>query len=205
MAETFGQISAAIPFRALTTVRLKLPGREKELVPHRHTGARAERKRQLVGIHRVVHRWDGIEISANCERVVAGDFSVVGVGRRRKQKCAAAAGAFFQRIDKFVVGPSANAGLWIGRDVGTYEHAKRCFEWTAAGKIVAATRQRMAGDAIADDGEITAPFDLIEFLRVDTTCLRHNRPDQRQADRKRARHGCEIFLRITHARANQGF
>ncbi len=51
--------------------------------------------------------------------------------------------------------------------LGASEFAERRFDGAAAGKIVTAAGQRVAGRAIADDGKIVAALDLIEILLID--------------------------------------
>ena len=114
---------------------------------------------------------------------------------------AAASGAFGQRIDEFVVGPGADSGLRIGRDVGRDEFAERRFDRPAAGEIAAAAGQRVARRAIAGDGEIMSVFDLAEILLVDARRLRRQRPAQCGAGEKNARQSRQTFESLRHERA----
>ena len=167
MAEALGQIGAAIPLGALVRIRHKCPGREVQPIPHPHGRANVERKRQLIWLDRILHGRNGVEIGADRQRVVARHLGVIGVGHGRIEVPAIATGALGHRVDELVVGPGADAGRRIGRDVRRQDDAERRFDRAPAGKVVAAARQRMAGRAIADDRQIAAALDLLEILLVD--------------------------------------
>ena len=152
MAETFGQIGAAIPFQTLVGDRTERPRHKEQHVPNRHGSANIERKWQLIRLHRVVHGRNRVEIGAERHCIITRELGIVGVGHGRIETCPVAAGAFGQCVDELVIGPGADAGCRIGRDIGRDEIAERHFDDTPAGEVVAAGGQRVAGGTIADDG-----------------------------------------------------
>ena len=64
--------------------------------------------------------------------------------------------------------PVSGSGVILGAKM----LAERRFDRPAAGEVMAAAGQRVAGGAIADDREIAAALDLIEILFVDAGRLR---------------------------------
>jgi hypothetical protein len=66
--------------------------------------------------------------------------------------------AFAQRADEGLLGPAADAGIGVRRDVGAVERAERRFDRPAAGKRSSAFGG-MADLAIADRGELRALCD----------------------------------------------
>jgi hypothetical protein len=96
-----------------------------------------------------------------------------------------APGALGHRVNELIVGPGADTGRRIGRDIRREQPAERRFERAAAGKVVAAARKGMTGGAIADDREITAELDLFEFLLIDPL---RQRAARQHGQHQRAQH-----------------
>jgi hypothetical protein len=96
---------------------------------------------------------------------------------------------FRQRIDEFIVGPSADARDRIWRDVRRDDFAKRRFDRTSAGEVVTAAGQRVARGTIANDSKVTTVIKLTEILRVDARGERRaaHWQHERRAKQKTAR------------------
>ena len=152
--------------------------------------------------HVVVHRRHRVEISADGERVGAGDFGVIGVRHCRIKTRTVSPSPFRQCIDEFVVRPGADPGLRIGSDVWRDKFTKRRLDRAPTGKSVVAARQRVTGRAIADDGQITAALGLSKILGIDSGRARGvGWRGQRQGEQKNA----PQLPFLTHARADPDF
>src|SRR6185312_5450297 len=115
-------------------------------------------------------------------------------GHGRIEAHAAAAHATLHRAQEVVVGPGADAGLAIGRQVGGEKLAERRLDGAAAG-IGLAIGIGMAGGAVGDGGEIAAALDGLEALPVACHALVVARrigaagtDDQEQAEKRAAPH-----------------
>src|SRR6185295_12127401 len=111
--------------------------------------AHVERSTQIVrpvlGAHRLARR----DIRVQRVDVFVGQAGVVLVRKRRVQMASVAVYAFAQRADEGLLGPAADAGIGVRRDVGAVERAERRLDRPAAGKRSSAFGG-VAGLAIAD-------------------------------------------------------
>ncbi len=171
-----------------------MPGPEVQLVPCFHSLAYVEREWQLVDLHRVANRRNGVEISSDRQGIWFGEPRHVGVRHRRIKMSAVATGAFGQRVHKLLIGPCANSCLRVGRDVGCDQTAERSFDAPASGEPVPRAWQGMTGAAIADVAQISATFDLREILRI-------GRRAGGSRDRCQANHDSRcVGSQVTHGR-----
>src|ERR1700751_6105106 len=108
MLGTFYDIGAAVPFRRLVSIGLEFARCKIELVPTNHSLALIERERQLVRMYLVVGGFQGIQIRADLNYVLARHFRVIGVGHRRIEMDAAVPDAIAHGVDELAVGPAAD-------------------------------------------------------------------------------------------------
>src|SRR6185437_15290802 len=111
-----------------------------------------------------------------------------------------ASGALRQCIDEFVIGPGADAGLRIWRDVGRQQRSEWRLDRTSPRHFVAAAGQRMACGAVADDGKVVPTLDLPEALLVDACsagwscrCGKRDARDSAQQPFSLATHGRAVL------------
>ena len=134
MAEAFDQIGAAIPACRLRRIGFERAGLMEQRVPSRQQRTQVERKRER-GVGRLSARTGGCAIRIGIERlqVGVGCLGKMRIGKRRIELPAVAMDALAHRALEGGIGPRADAGLGIGRDVGAVDGAERRFERPAAG------------------------------------------------------------------------
>jgi hypothetical protein len=119
------QIGAAVPFVALAGHRLELGRRKEQLAPGEQAQPDVERKRQPVFRPGRIHRGDAPHIGPQCLEIVVLD-SGIGVERHRRIEIGPIrADAVVKRLLELRVGPFADSGRGIGRDVDGIERAER--------------------------------------------------------------------------------
>src|SRR5690348_14093763 len=82
MTERLGEIRTAVPFRALTGIRLEPPIRVEYEVPEPHQVALIEWKRQIVLRREVSHRFKSEQILLDRQNVFPGQQRIGGIGKR---------------------------------------------------------------------------------------------------------------------------
>ena len=185
MREPLDQIGAAIPFRALGAVRLVGAAMQEQELPAGDQDAVIERKGKLVFARRRADRLPRHQVSVKRAIILIADIGEMIVGKCRVEMPAVAIDARAHGAAERGFGPSADPGLWIGRDIGGKDRAERCRHRQAAGKILAAAHG-VAIAAISDRRKLAAALDQtgiegLRFWRID----RGNRRPPR--DRKRRR------------------
>jgi hypothetical protein len=92
--------------------------------------------------------------------VGVGDVSIGRVRHRRIKTCAIAPLAAAQGVEEILIAVTADAGGFVGRDVGRVERPERQRKRQPAG-IVRAARRGVANQAIGGAGEIFAALEQI--------------------------------------------
>jgi hypothetical protein len=157
MAETLGEIGAAIPFFALRRVGLIRALLQEQHVPGGHQRADVQREDEIVARRRRLDRLACHQIGIERLVVVVGDQGEMIIGKSRIEMRAVAIGAFAHGALEGLDAPVADAGLLIRRDVGRIDRAERRGHRETAGEGLAAGRS-VAGDAVADGGELRPVF-----------------------------------------------
>src|ERR1700723_143247 len=126
---------------------------EESQIPECHGPALVERERETVRRRRAVHGREAEDISFNCDRVIAADPTIGGVGKRRIEMGTVFGYAAVQSTYEIVIAPSTNACLPIGCDFRRIDGSERQFERQSAGKRFSA-RRIVAGCTIRGASEI---------------------------------------------------
>src|SRR6185369_17660050 len=155
MSKPVDEVRAAVPLRVACGVWPERAALEVERLPRGDQGADVEWSTQLVGHVLGAHRLARRDVRVQRVDVFVGQAGVVLVRERRVQVASVAVEALAQRADEGWLGPAADAGVGVGRDVGTVERAERRFDRPTAGERLAAFGG-MADLAIADRGELRA-------------------------------------------------
>ena len=188
------QVGAPVPFGRPLRIGREFARREIERIPDPHRGADVERERQRVRDHLVLHRRDGLEVGADRQHVGARHLGVGGVRHGGIKPRAIGTNSPANGVVELVIGPRADAGVAIRRDVGRDDVAERRFDRAAAGKRLARIGNGMTGGAIGRDREIAAVLNLSECLAVgavgDDGLHRHEQRHQRGRRAERDRWGC---------------
>ena len=158
MAEAFDQIGAAIPCLGFGRVGLKYAGLVEQRIPSRHQRAQVERKRQRILRRLRAHRRLRHQIGIERLHVGVGGPGEMRVGKRRIEMPAVAMNALAHRAFEGGIGPRADSGFDIGRDVGRVDRAERRRQRLAAG-VEDAVRRGVADRAVAERGELLAARD----------------------------------------------
>src|SRR6185437_1042467 len=137
VAEAFHEIGAAIPLRRLPRVRLERARLEEEGVPSGDGFAHRERPRKVRRLRRLLHRRDRIEVRLDREHVVAAELREPRIRERGIEMLAVRADAVVHRLVELLVGPLADAGFLVRRDVGRIDRAERRGDRAAAGEGLA--------------------------------------------------------------------
>ena len=118
MAKTFDEIGAAIPDFRFACVGLERLGLMEQRVPSRQQRAKVERKPQRV-VRRFRARWR-LRHQPGIERLQVGiaNLGEMGVGKRWVEMPTIAMYTFAHRALEGGIGPIADAGRLVGRDVG---------------------------------------------------------------------------------------
>ncbi len=165
----FDDIRAAIPFRRLLRVGLIAARPEVERVPEHHRLADVERERQLVRIHRVADRFNGLEISADRQHIVVAQLGIGGIRHRRIEALTVVASALMQGGKELFVGPTSDTRLAIGRDVCSDDLSEGSFQRQPACERLPAGRCMTCG-AIAEHRKVASAFDPLETLGLLRRC-----------------------------------
>ena len=158
MAETLDEIGAAVPCGALRRIRGEGLGFMEQRVPAGHQRANIKRDgegglRSFGADRRLGHQM-GIERL----EVGLGGFGKGRIGKRRIEMPAVARDTFAHRSCKGRIGPGADAGLGIRRDVGGIDGAEGRLDRPATG-IGRAVGGGVADGAVAEGGEQAAAFE----------------------------------------------
>jgi len=184
----FHQVGAAVPLLGLLRVRLEAFVIEKQQVPQGDAPALVERKADVVLPVRLVHRFQAEQVGLDGEDVLARHQGVGGVRKGRVVVAAIRADALLHGLDELIVGPVADAGFLVRRDVGRVQRAERHLHRQAAGVGLAAFGD-VAGQAVRGAGEVFAAFEQ-GVVRL----LRHGRrAEQGQGSAQQAA-GCESIV-----------
>src|ERR1700688_2640320 len=115
----------------------KSAGCEVDRVPYDQCGSDVEGERQPIGVDLVGRRIDGLQISADSQHILTPHFSKGRIGHRWIEVSAAAAATAPQRGYKLIVGPSADSGLTVRRNVRPDQGAEGCLQRDASSKRLA--------------------------------------------------------------------
>ena len=189
MRQPFDQIGAAIPFRALSGVRLVGAVAQKQQFPARDHHALIERKGKLVGaggrVGRLPRHQKGVERAV----ILIADIGEMIIGKGRIEVLAAAIDARAHGAAERGFRPAADPGLRVRRDIRGIDRAERRRHRKSPGKVPAAARG-VTGAAVSDRGKLAAAFDErgIERLRRGLLDRRDRRPPR---DRKCRNHATD--------------
>src|SRR4051794_18358419 len=125
MAEPGDEIAAPIPGRALALVRLEQAGLEIHHVPDPHQAAIAKRPAQFWRLVAAGHGRERSEIGPDRQRVVLRHPREIGVGERRIIVGAVWGDTGAHGAGEVGVGPGANAGVAVRRQVWGVDRAER--------------------------------------------------------------------------------
>jgi hypothetical protein len=153
------EIRPPVPLLRFLRVRLEGPGLEEQRVPTGHRLAHAERPRELRLLRLLAHRPEGIEVGLDGEHVVARHLREPRIGKRRVEVLALVVDPLVHRAVELLVGPVADAGLAVGRDVRRVDDPERRGDRAVAGEGLAPV-VGVAGGAIAGVDEVAAALDL---------------------------------------------
>ncbi|MNK91188.1 hypothetical protein D3C87_1112750 [compost metagenome] len=158
VAQSIGQIRAAIPLCGARGVRYVLLVAVEQHVPSSQQRPGVERERQLRFGWARYHRVGGHQVGIERLHVGIADLGKRRVREGRIEPAAIAMDAFAHGALERRVGPVADAGLGVGRDVGGIDGAERRFERQPTG-IARAAWRRMAHRAVAGGGYQPAALD----------------------------------------------
>ncbi len=134
MRHALDQIGAAIPVRAFLLIGLEYPGPEEQIIPDAHQCTVVERPSQVGRWRGIAERRQRRKIGADCEQVVAGKFREIGIGERRIVPRTVGRYALAERATKVLIGPCADPGIAIRRQVRRIDTAERRVDPFAPGE-----------------------------------------------------------------------
>src|SRR3569832_1003782 len=133
-AEAFDQIAAAIPLSAFVLVGLENARTEESEVPQSHQRTIVQLPIELASRRRVVDGIERLEVGAEREDVVARYFREMRVGERRVFGRAIRPLAIAHGAKECLVGPSADPGIEVGRQIGGIDPAERRIDPLSSGE-----------------------------------------------------------------------
>jgi hypothetical protein len=125
----------------------ELPGAQKAAQVERE----AQRMRLVLGAHRLARHDEGVQRL----QVLIAEQREVFVGKRRIEMAPFPVQSLTHRAHECGLGPAADAGVRIGRDVSAVQRAEGGMQRLPAGECLAA-RGAMAHMAVSDRGKVGA-------------------------------------------------
>ena len=172
MAQTLNEIFAArqscfgFRWRPIGSLLEIQPFPSNHAIAHQPDRQEAKWKDHLVVGRNRRYSWDGVEIGFEGANISIGHKRKVGIGKGGEVVVAVRAQPLTKCSDEVVVRPAADAGGFIGRDVGAVEGAERRLESSSTGQ----------GDASLSSmasGTTGGPKDILTLFRgttVDASC-----------------------------------
>ncbi len=160
VGQGLGQIGAAVPVRAAAGDGLEALLAGEERGPDSHQPALVEREGHCVRRRRQMHRCQAEEERLDRQGVRVGHMGVGIVGKGRIEPPTAPADPLVHGAQEVGVGPGADSGLHIRRDVAGIEGPESCGDRAPASERLA-PRGGVTALAIGGSGQVTAPRDEV--------------------------------------------